>query len=111
APQVTGEPAPTITAVGALPGWLQLDSAGGILFGTPAAGDVGQHTITLQADNGAGVQQQTFTINVDPPPGAPALAETFTVTPPAGWVATGDWEFGVFTNVGPAPWDGPGAAT
>src|SRR5690606_37204483 len=67
----------TITATD-LPGWLALDDRGdgtAALSGTPGAGDVGEHAITLEVSDGTDRTVQEFTLTVEaaeeptPPPG------------------------------------------
>ena len=53
APVLTGTPAPVVSlSQGALPAGLQLDSATGVISGTPAAGTANTYTVTLTAKNG-----------------------------------------------------------
>ena len=47
-----------------LPAWLSFDSATGVLSGTPAASDTGDHAITLTVSDGTDEVTQSFTINV-----------------------------------------------
>ena len=55
APVVTGTPAPKVTlSEGTLPIGLQLDTATGVISGTPATGAVGTYQLTLKAKNGIG---------------------------------------------------------
>jgi len=67
----------TITATD-LPGWLALEDRGdgtAALSGTPGAGDVGEHAITLEVSDGTDRTVQEFTLTVEaaeeptPPPG------------------------------------------
>ncbi len=56
----------TITMSGSLvPTWLTFDSATGILSGTPANGDVGDHPVTLTVNDGTVDVNQGFTISVE----------------------------------------------
>ena len=51
-PTLTGTPAPTVTLTqGTLPAGLQLNSATGVISGTPAAGTASTYPITLTATN------------------------------------------------------------
>jgi hypothetical protein len=57
----------TITAATALPAWLTLTDNSdrtATLTGTPAAGDVGTHDISLEVSDGTGTAVQDFTITV-----------------------------------------------
>jgi hypothetical protein len=62
----------------ALPGWLMLSDNGdgtATLTGTPAAGDVGDHDISLEVFDGTVTAEQVFTITVvaaAPPPPPPS---------------------------------------
>jgi large repetitive protein len=52
-PVLTGAPAPVVSlSQGTLPAGLQLDSATGVISGTPAAGTAATYAITLTAKNG-----------------------------------------------------------
>jgi Putative Ig domain/Bacterial Ig-like domain (group 3) len=64
--QVTGFPVPDITTTsGSLPTGVTLNSAAGVLTGTPAAGTAGTYHITLSANNGVGSPiTQSFTLLV-----------------------------------------------
>jgi large repetitive protein len=75
----TGYPAPTLSAIGALPAGVTF--SGGVLSGTPAAGTGGAYSLAITASNGVGSSAtQTFTLTVDQ---APAITSgssaTFTV--------------------------------
>jgi hypothetical protein len=81
-PTASGTPNPTITAT-MLPSWLTF--TGGVLSGTPSAGDAGDHDVVLTAANGASPDAtQSFTITVAP---LPQTAPTFTSVPPASALA------------------------
>lgn len=65
---VTGQPAPTVTAVGALPAGLTLTEAG-VLSGTPT--EAGTFAVAFTASNGIGIPatlDTTLTINETPEP-------------------------------------------
>ncbi|HEY2075326.1 MAG TPA: putative Ig domain-containing protein [Streptosporangiaceae bacterium] len=71
-----GYPAPTYTAVGALPSGLALSSAG-LLTGTPAANSGGVYPITITASNGiAPSANQAFTLTVDQHPAITSARST-----------------------------------
>jgi hypothetical protein len=74
-----------ITSAGTLPDWLTLtDNGDGTadLVGTPDAGDVGDHDISLQVSDGTETDVQDFTIEVsaDPTPPPANNEPTFTST-------------------------------
>ena len=52
-----------------LPAWLSFNPANGILSGTPAQDDKGQHLVILRASDGVLQVDQTFTVTVDGPTG------------------------------------------
>jgi hypothetical protein len=83
-PTVTGNPTPTLSITsGTLPAWLTL--AGGVLSGTPAAGDIGTvGPVTLTATNSAGTGDEVITITV-----APAAPEITVLDPNAASVTSG----------------------
>ena len=63
----TGYPAPTLSAIGALPAGVTF--SGGVLSGTPAAGTGGAYSLAITASNGVGSSAtQTFTLTVDQAP-------------------------------------------
>lgn len=82
----SGAPASTFSAAG-LPGWVTLNSATGVLAGTPPAGTVGAlYTLVLTAHNGAGADAiQVFTLSVQD---VPAAAVPMTISTVAGHVLT-----------------------
>jgi hypothetical protein len=65
-PVLTGAPAPVVSlSQGTLPAGLQLDSATGVISGTPAAGTAATYAITLTAKNGVSpdaTMQVTLTV-------------------------------------------------
>ncbi|MFC7430175.1 MULTISPECIES: putative Ig domain-containing protein [unclassified Agrococcus] len=77
-----GDPAATVTST-ALPEWLALDAATGVLSGTPT-GEPGVVTVTLTADNGiapAATLDVTITVSAAPVPSAPAPSAPAPSTP------------------------------
>ncbi len=65
----TGSPAPTLSQSGALPSGITLNTATGVLGGTPAAGTGGSYPLTFTAQNGVppdATQDFTLTINSAP---------------------------------------------
>ena len=49
------------------PGFLSIDTTTGLISGTPATGDVGDHTITVEVDDqNGGTDTQTYTLHVIP---------------------------------------------
>ena len=75
----------TYTVVG--PAGVTIDPATGVLVWTPAAGQVGDHAVTVTASDGrGGVATQTFTVRVTPEPGntAPVFVSPTTATTLAG---------------------------
>ncbi|MBN2481868.1 MAG: putative Ig domain-containing protein [Bacteroidales bacterium] len=78
---------PTITLSSVtIPGWLSFNPENGILSGTPALADKGQHVVTLRASDGDLSVEQSFTIVVTGPTGLEDLeAEGISLYPvPAG---------------------------
>ncbi len=72
----SGTPAPTVTAT-ALPGWLTFDGATGVLSGTPAYADAGNHTVELLAQNGISPDATlAFTVAVTTVSVPPAITST-----------------------------------
>lgn len=70
----TGNPAPTFTETGALPGGVTLSNAG-VLSGTPAAGTAGSYPIVITASNGVNPDSsQNFTLTVVNPAGSLTLS-------------------------------------
>lgn len=67
----TGTPTPVYLATG-LPAWLSINTATGVLSGTPPADAVGTIPLTLFADNG-GSASQAFTLTVTPANVAPTV--------------------------------------
>ncbi len=53
----------TMTA-SAIPTWLSFDSTSGVLSGTPAAADIGSHSVSLAVSDGTVTTRQTFFISV-----------------------------------------------
>src|SRR5690606_22589657 len=56
-----------VLSASGLPGWLELEDNGdgtGTLSGTPAVGDVGDHSIKLVVSDGTDSAEQAFTISV-----------------------------------------------
>jgi hypothetical protein len=65
----TGTPAPTFSETGALPPGLTLNSATGVLSGTPASGAAGSYSITITAQNGVAPNaSQNFVLAVGQAP-------------------------------------------
>jgi DNA-binding beta-propeller fold protein YncE len=63
----SGEPAPTVTVTGTLPGGVTLDAMTGILSGTPAYGAAGTYSLTITAHNGSFFDAtKTFELTVNP---------------------------------------------
>lgn len=61
-----GTPAPTFSVSPPLPGGLSLNSATGLLDGTPVAGTAGVHALTVTASNGASPDAtQSFTLTIN----------------------------------------------
>lgn len=61
------------------PAWLSFDSATGMLTGTPAEADVGDHAITLTVSDGTDEATQSFNISVTAPASmnnAPTISST-----------------------------------
>ena len=56
---------------GALPGWLNLNSVTGALFGTPGPGDVAVSNFTIQVTNGTATCSKAFTLEVVAAAGCP----------------------------------------
>jgi hypothetical protein len=52
-----------------IPEWLSFDENSGILTGTPAQGDIGNHAVQLQVSDGIVTVNQIFTINIEGPNG------------------------------------------
>ncbi|ARD45002.1 putative Ig domain-containing protein [Colwellia sp. PAMC 21821] len=74
-----------------LPTWLSFDSATGILSGTPAEGDSGDHAITLTVSDGTLEVTQSFTISVTLPiaeNNAPVITSTAITNATVGEVYT-----------------------
>ena len=70
-----------------LPAWLSFDSATGVLSGTPAEADEGDHAITLTVSDGTDEITQAFSIAVTVPVpvnNAPAITSTGVSTVEAG---------------------------
>ncbi|QYM77807.1 immunoglobulin domain-containing protein [Horticoccus luteus] len=82
----SGAPASTFAAAG-LPDWVTLNSATGVLAGTPPNGTVGAiYHLVLTAHNGSGADAtQVFTLSVQD---VPAPAVPMTITTVAGQVLT-----------------------
>jgi hypothetical protein len=86
--------------VGSHPGWLFLDTASGLLYGTPGPNDVMPVSITVQVQEPAlpsNFDQATFTFNVKPD----LYYTGWEGTCPDGWTLLGDWKCGVPMTVGP----------
>ena len=62
-----------------IPTWLTFDAATGVLSGTPADTDVGNHDVTLTVTDGEATETQSFTIVVTAAPDQ--IAPTFTSSP------------------------------
>ena len=78
-----------------IPSWLSFDVNTGVLTGTPGNSDVGNHTITINAqDLNGGTSQQVFTIavaNINDPP-------VFTSTPITSTIERKEYYYTVTTN-------------
>src|SRR5579871_1751761 len=86
----TGFPAPTFSETGSLPSGVTLNSATGVLSGTPGSGTQGSYPISITAQNGVGVNAtQSFTLNVDLSPAITSGGSTtFTVGTPGTFTVT-----------------------
>ncbi|MBA6416735.1 putative Ig domain-containing protein, partial [Colwellia sp. 6M3] len=70
-----------------LPAWLSFDSATGVLSGTPAQSDSGDHAITLTVSDGTAEVTQSFTITVTIPVAennAPVITSTAIISATVG---------------------------
>ena len=98
----TGNPAPTITSTGALPGGVTLtDNSDGTatLAGTPATGSTGTYPLTFTAHNGIGADAfQSFALYVEP-----CTAPSITVQPLGQTVHAGQIVTLTVTAGGTAP--------
>jgi len=88
----TGQPTPTLTEIGTLPGGLSFTDNGNgtaTLAGAPVGGSGGVYRVTVVANNSGGSAFQTLTITVDEPAGlsGPSSA-TFTVGQPGSFTVT-----------------------
>jgi hypothetical protein len=83
-------------------GWLSIDSATGVVSGTPHAPmDLGPVTFTVHVEEQglpSNYDEKTFTLNVKPD----IFYTSFEDACPGNWTLTGDWQCGVPMNVGPA---------
>jgi hypothetical protein len=80
--------------------WMSIDSATGVLKGTPTPQQVGPVTVTVHVEEAAlpsNFAEKTFSFNVNPD-----TYYTSFESCPNGWTLTGDWQCGVPTIVGPA---------
>ena len=86
----TGEPTPSLSESGALPGGVTFNAATGVLGGTPATGTGGVYNITFTANNGVGTAAtQNFTLTVDEAPAiASANSTSFAVGSPGTFTVT-----------------------
>jgi Bacterial Ig-like domain (group 2)/Putative Ig domain/Kelch motif/Galactose oxidase, central domain len=85
-----GVPSPTFSETGALPSGVTLDSATGLLSGTPARGSGGVYPIILTAQNGVlpnATQAFTLTVN-EAPSFTSASSGAFTLGVPGSFTAT-----------------------
>jgi large repetitive protein len=73
----SGFPAPTFSITGTLPSGLTLDSATGVLSGTPDPGTGGTYNLVVSAANSVSTATQTFTIKVKE---APAFTSSSSAT-------------------------------
>jgi hypothetical protein len=60
----TGNPAPTLSMIGTLPGGVTFTAASGVLAGAPALGSVGTYPLKFTATNPSGAASQPFTLVV-----------------------------------------------
>ena len=88
---VTGAPPPVVTVAG-LPPSFAFDGTD-LITGTATTADLGAHSVVVTASSAAGMDTQAFELSVLE---GLDFFEGFDVTQaPAGWIATGDWEFGI----------------
>lgn len=68
--QVTqnGNPVPSYTETGTLPGGISFDAATGTFAGTALSGSVGTYSATVNATNSVGSSSATYTIDIAQPP-------------------------------------------
>jgi hypothetical protein len=79
-------------------GWLQIDEATGVLYGTPLAMHVGPVSVTVRVEEPSlpsNYDEKTFTFNVK----KANYYTSFEGACPNGWTLTGDWECGVPTPI------------
>jgi len=80
--------------------WLSIDSATGVLNGTPSSSEVGPVSVTVHVEEPSlpsNFAEKTFTFNVK----SNAYYTSFEGTCPNGWTLTGDWECGVPVPIPP----------
>ncbi len=92
----TGDPAPALGVVGALPAGITFDPATGRLAGTAAAGSTGRYEITLTATNSVATHSQPFALTV-------GTAPVFTSNPGATFYSGFAGGFTVTTAGSPFP--------
>lgn len=72
--QATGSPAPSYSYTGAFPSWAGLNSATGVISGTPTDVTGSPFNFTLTATNSGGSVSQSFTLVVSTTPLAPVIS-------------------------------------
>lgn len=81
--------------------WLSIDSATGVLSGTPTEANVGSVSVTVHVEEPmlpSNFAEKTFSFKVN----SAAYYTSFEGACPDGWTLTGDWQCGVPMSVGPA---------
>jgi len=97
--RASGFPLPTFAlTAGALPDGLSLDSASGVLSGTPTT--PGTYTFTVGASNGLGHDAASVTITVAPAPAAPVFSAE---APPAAATVGSGYSYSFVASGSPAP--------
>jgi hypothetical protein len=78
----SGSPAPIFAVVGSLPAGLSLDSATGVISGTPTA--AGTYVFSISASNSAGTDTDQLTLMVAATAVAPVITSSFSMDGVAG---------------------------